>query len=290
MEVKVISKSKLAVPSASGIVKHKDAYYIIGDNTPWIFKLNEQMDVVGKTLIADSVFIEDSIIQKSEKPDFEGLELVNENEILLFGSGSKTPEREHVIRYNLENKSIEKYHLTEFYAGLRAHDILKDSELNIEALACFRNRLYILNRRKNVIFEYTLTDFLDYLGKRIEFPVPKIYEVMLPSSNGIDAGLSGATMFTETKMLITASLEATDNAYDDGEILGSYVGVIDLSNENNGVVLSNCALIQKEGETLPIKVESVTIDKIYSDAIELILVTDNDGGDSEILKAQVALD
>lgn len=121
-------------------------------------------------------------------------------------------------------------------------------------------------------------------------PQISVSEVRLPEINGIEAGFSGATTFPGKPLLIfTASVEDTDNAYDDGEILGSLIGVLDMENyEIVGEVLQ----IPTPDETgTEIKVESVAIDRIISEnEIELILTTDSDGGDSFIMRGKFVFD
>lgn len=89
-------------------------------------------------------------------------------------------------------------------------------------------------------------------------------------------------------MIFSASVEDSPNAYDDGDILGSFLGVIGIKDR----VLNEDFLIQKiPNPGFPLKVESVIVNHEISDFItDLVLVTDNDGASSEILRVRMRLE
>ena len=102
---------------------------------------------------------------------------------------------------------------------------LTDSELNIEATAFSDNSIFLFNRKKNIIFKFIYKEFLAHLKGEPAFPKVEISQFSLPKINGIEAGFSGATaMKLAPKIVFTASVEATSYAYNDGAILGSFVG------------------------------------------------------------------
>ena len=177
---------------------------------------------------------------------------------------------------------IERYGTTDFYGNLRNLPILQDSELNIEA-AAFRNEyIFLFNRRKNLIISFVYKSLLNHIRSERAFPKPEISQFHLPEINGIEAGFTGATVLKgQPKIIVTASVEDTDNAYDDGEILGSFIGMIDTSSNKVANTFKFC-LIQNTDDCL--KVESVTIEEeISSGETKVIPVTDDDLGNSTIL-------
>src|SRR5690606_20368636 len=126
--------------------------------------------------------------------------------------------------------TVEKYDISNFYNNLRKLPIFKDSELNIEATAFHNNQIFLFNRKKNLIIKFQYKALLSYIKGERDFPKPEIKQYSLPIINGIEAGFSGATaLLGEPRIIFTASVENTDNAYDDGEILGSFIGMIDIS-------------------------------------------------------------
>lgn len=272
------------VPSGSGLVKHGDTYYVIGDDSPYLFCLDKVFNIISKTRLVDSGNIIDGRIIKSEKPDFESLEMIGENEMVIFGSGSKSPERDIFIRVLFKDTiEIEKYAFKAFYDKLKSLPILKNSELNIEATAFHKNKILLFNRRKNLIIRFDYKALLSYIKDEIDFPEPEIKEYFLPKINGIESGFSGATTLkNESKIIFTASVEDTDNAYDDGEILGSLIGMIDITNDTLGDISDYCLIPNTE---INLKVESVTVEEeISSGKTKVVLVTDDDLGNSIIIE------
>lgn len=275
------------IPSGSGIIKSGNMYYVIGDDSPFLFSLNKEFKTIAKTRLLDSVQFSDERIIKSIKPDFEALEMVGEHEAVVFGSGSRSPQRNVFMRILLKDSfSIETYDISGFYENLRHFPILHDSELNIEATAFHNNQIFLFNRKKNLVIRFEYNELLAYLRGETAFPKPEIKSFALPTINGIEAGFSGATALKgEAKIIFTASVENTNNAYDDGDILGSFIGMIDISNNNISDDFNYCEIPNTETH---LKVESVTVEKeTASGKTEVILITDDDKGNSIILKGML---
>lgn len=286
MEINILNKIKIdKISGGSGIVKSGDTYHIIGDDSPFLFSLNSDFKISSKTPLLDSVNFSDKRIIKSKKPDFEAIEMIEKNEIVVFGSGSKSPQRNSFMRILLKDSLIiEKYDISHLYSNLRNLPLFKDSELNIEATAFHNNQIFLFNRKKNLIIRFEYKELLTYLRGEIPFPHPEIRQFFLPKIKGIEAGFSGATALKgEPKIIFTASVEDTYNAYDDGEVLGSFIGMIDISNNNVAESFRYCQ-IPNTGANL--KVESVTIEKeISSGKTRVILITDDDKGNSTLIRS-----
>lgn len=286
MKLAILNTFKIEeIPSGSGIAKSGDFYYVIGDDSPFLYKLNEAFNIVSQIRLIDSDYLTNNRIIKSEKPDFESLEMIGDNELVILGSGSKSPQRDIFIRIILEEPMIiEKYNISDLYNHLRNLPIFIDSELNIEATAFSDNQLFLFNRNKNLIILFRYTDLLSFIKGEIAFPKPEIKEFRLPEINGIEAGFSGATTLkSEPKIIFTASVEDTDNAYDDGEILGSYIGIIDISNNYELNIINYCQIPNTDDN---LKVESVTVEEeITSGNTKVILITDDDMGNSILIES-----
>lgn len=286
MHITILDKIKLDdIPSGSGISKAESGYYVIGDDSPFLFALNEEFQVTSKTPLVQMLPSSDGRIPKSEKPDFETLERISENELVMFGSGSKSPQRDVFIRILLtDSMHIEKYEISSFYKTLKSLPVFSNSELNIEATAFHNGQLFLLNRKKNLVIQLVYTEFLNFLNGKSEFPQLDIREYSLPRINGVEAGFSGATTLKhQSKIMFTASVEDTENAYDDGEILGSFIGMIDIDGKNISESFDFCQIPDDDGT---LKVESVCIGKEISNTkTEVILMTDDDKGNSVLLKS-----
>ena len=123
MKLTIISQKTLGhIPSASGIEIIDDAIYVMGDNSPWLFKLNKSYKLTGKLSIASGKNLVNREIPKSLKPDFEAMTSIGPDKnkkLLLFGSGSKSPQRDIMLQINVCGKSrIKTYSLKKLYIPL----------------------------------------------------------------------------------------------------------------------------------------------------------------------------
>lgn len=274
------------LPSGSGIVVYQDNYYAIGDDSPFLFQLNNDFEIIRKIPFLDPI-PDTERIPKSIKPDFEALELIGENEMIVFGSGSKSPERDVFTRILLNDSvAIEKYDISSFYKNLKNLPSFKGSELNIEAAAYHGNHIFLFNRKKNLVIRFNYEELLTYIKGERTFPQPVIKQFVLPKIKGIEAGFSGATTLKrKPKIIFTASVENTDNAYDDGEILGSFLGMIDISNTAISASYAFCEIPNTE---VNLKVESVSVvEEIEPGRTKVVLITDDDKGNSILLHSEL---
>lgn len=277
------------VPSASGIVKFKDGFYAIGDDSPYLFHIDKNFELLSKYQIHSSENLNGHTIPKISKPDFEAMEMINESEILIFGSGSKSPERDVCILVDIGKEIVYKtYDISLFYEHLRSLEIMQGYELDIEGLAHDDHLLYLFNRGRNIIFSFSYHEFIAYCKTGINIPIPKTNLYSLSKIKDLEAGFSGATTLGNQPYLIfAAAVEDAPNAYEDGEILGSFLGVIKM---NKGMIADDFLIQQIPNLGFPLKVESVIVDKVISDTqTDLILVTDNDGTPSEVIRLRMTL-
>ncbi|MCO6499680.1 MAG: hypothetical protein J5I47_04780 [Vicingus serpentipes] len=296
MIVRIIQHKLITgLPSASGITILNNSLYIIGDDTPFLYKLDEDFFISEQIKIHDAVPGLDGRISKQIKPDLEAITEVKwgkDKDILIFGSGSKSPEREALIRIDMDKlPDVQHYSLDKIYDKIKDIKSVSDEDLNIEGAGTSDDRLYLLNRGKNYLFEFDLEDFKKYLqGEKERVPEPKSYQFTLPEIDGIEAGFSGACLLpNEKKMIFTASVENTSDWINDGEVLGSFIGIIPLKN------LKECKPIcvqVVDDKSLPYsgKIESITIRSMNPDgSYSALAVTDNDDGESELLELEIKL-
>jgi hypothetical protein len=281
------------VPSASGIEKIGNIYYLIGDNSPWLYQMSNSSTVLRKVLLTQQDELVDGVIPKSNKHDFEAMCALKWNDktaLFLFGSGSKWPSRNTgICVFTSENNEIKTYDLTDFYLQLMDEAKIDEEELNIEAAATLDDKIYLFNRGKNKLVSFKIEDFIAFLEKKKEKLKMKCVSVDLPEINGIKAGFSGATADENNKrMIFTCSVENTSDWVNDGEVLGSFIGYIDLD-EIHHHIQPEAILITDKNEPLLAKVESVAIDSQNNKGYFLSLVTDSDGGISEWLKVRYHL-
>lgn len=275
--------------SASGIVKFQDSYYIIGDDSPYLFQLDSEFQLIKKIQIFSKKKLQDGRLPKNVKPDFECITVVpwgNDNDLLIFGSG-ESEEREILIKIDIDEgkERVESYSLKNFYKHLYKES--KGGEkLNIEGAGFWDNHLILLNRTDNTLFLIDFDDFKEYVKDK-DNDKPKVESIVLklPSINGMSARFSGATVVQDEDILIfTASVENDPNWIVSENIVCSYLGIIDLNQLNNDEPI--CKLIMKNNNPIQEKVESIYVIKKNETVIELAGVIDNDDGSSKLIEIE----
>lgn len=272
------------ITGASGVISIEDNIFIICDNSPYLYKLDKNLSVVDKIAIYDTTGFINGEIAKKDKPDFESMELIG-NCIYILGSGSKSPQRDILVKVFLNDMSVSTINTSAFYSNLALIPEMNNIELNIEGLAYYNDSVYLFNRMNNMIIAFELSDFDNAINNVDIFPNYKTVVLKLPKIDGIEAGLSGATIQQSTgKLYFTASVENTEDSYNDGKILGSFAASAPVSSLYNEASF-NIFQIDNNGD--PIKAESICIISNQSDNnISLGIVTDSDGGESLFLKLQ----
>lgn len=270
-------------PSGSGIGYANGKLYAIGDDSPFLYAINTDFQIENKILLyqESEENFKGNRIKKKKKMDFETLEMISDKELVIFGSGSKSPQRDVFIRVILEDKPvIERYFISSFYDTIRNSKPLKNAELNIEATAYNNGFLYLFNRANNVIIKTNYQTFLKSL-KTNQVPDLSFSQAKLPIIEGVEAGFSGATFLSNSEIVVTASVEATDDAYNDGEIIGSLIGIVNISNFDQPEIKSFTNIPNAEQN---LKVESVTVVSASEKDCTMVLITDDDQGNTRLIK------
>jgi hypothetical protein len=197
-------------------------------------------------------------IAKKDKADFEAITLF-ENKLYLFGSGS-TKKRNTRVTFNLLNNEIKEKDLSKIYKRLIESISIADNDLNIEGTIITAKTIYFFQRGNssnaaNGVFCY------DRKNKTVEFKL-----ITLPKINGIEATFTDAILIDDSIYFLAAA-ENTNSTYDDGEVLGSIIGTIDLKT----MKLENSIQISDKQ-----KFEGLTLYKKTATQIELLLCEDND--------------
>lgn len=292
MEILISKKLLLEeIPSASGVEVFGEAIYIIGDDSSWLFRLDQNYKIKERVPLLPKQELSDRAIAKAHKPDFEAMTFArirNEKTLLIFGSGSKPMMRDALVMVFPESgHRVESFNLSKLYGSLRKDHIAEGRELNIEAATADENCLYLFHRGNilgnNLMFSFALKEFCDYVfGLQEEIPICEARSFELPKVAGIVSGFSGASMLDQTRIVFSSSVEDTKNEIDDGAVLGSFIGILDLK---TGQIESR--LLQEKDSPLLSKVESVALGKVSRGIYSLLAVTDSDGGHSELLEIEL---
>jgi hypothetical protein len=285
-----IESSRLAdsIPSGSGIAVRDDSAYIIGDDAIGLYKVSIET-LKGRKINFRHVDTTLYRIAKPVKHDYESAAIGtshNKKYLLAFGSGTLSPYRDSLLFIDVDDETKqETISLAEFYKTICEKNSIKKENLNIEAATIAGNDLYLFNRGNNMVLAINWQDFLDrvsILPKKRALPDVKTYVIELPGISAIPARFSGATTLDEHTILFTASLEDTKNWIDDGDILGSYIGILHLSEA--GPRLGQTFLLKKDTQPLKVKLESLDVLSASKDKIVVECVADNDDGSSTFYK------
>jgi len=284
-----------SIPSGSGLAKVDQHLYIISDDSPYFFQLDLQYQLQQKIGIKNGPKSKEYRIPKKIKPDYESLATAQINGapfLLAFGSGSLSPTRDSLLLINLADlKNPQTYDLTHLYYLIKGAANLPEAELNMEGSAIIGEDLFLFNRGQNVMIQTNWARLLLFLkgGPNILEPEFKIHRIALPQINGVNPGFSGACQLgQENKILFTASVENTKSWVEDGEILGSFIGILDVEKLTSDPLESAALLTDKNGRTVIEKVESIEfLKKESTGEIKALALTDDDQGGSKILEITI---
>ena len=294
-DLKILEKFSFSPDSAigalSGVAYLGDYLYFVGDDVRYLLKTSLKNKITATTTFEKVPLLESSeqealtVLSKAEKPDYEALSCIIFNEqlhLLVMGSGS-TEKRKQALLYNPSN------HQVQTLLDKLDYDYLQNSvaltggaDLNIEAVCSDNHHLYIFQRGNINHFHGVLVFGLEKIQahKSLENALIRSFNLTLPEINGSVSGISDAYFFVDKNVIVaTAAVEQTLNTYDDGAVLGSYILVL----SPKGEVLDSFLIQDAEGNTLAIKVEGITWLESNADGEVFLLVTDSDGGFSEVI-------
>ena len=281
------------VPSASGIVCKGENIWMIGDDASSLYELDSKNEILSSYQVSFMSRKENGRINKAIKPDFESMDYFD-NKIIVMGSGSSIISRDTAVIISYKTKEI----ITKMSFRLLFDEFLRlgkfDStqSINMEGLASDDSHFYLLHRGnicgKNLIFQIEKKDFLQYIGTG-KLPKIKIHHFELPKINGFQSGFSGACISPDKNyLLFTSSVESTSDVYHDGEVLGSFIGMIPITGANAWSKNTSFPLM-KHDSVLATKLESICIKSQDDDKLNLVCVSDNDNGESGIYQISIDL-
>jgi len=290
MDFSIIKQKKIEVPAVSGLEVYGDKLLMISDNTEGLSICNLSGNLIETIALKKGDEFPSQVLEKKEKSDYEACTIIskeNEEYLFLIGSGSKKENRNKAKLISLtDNYKVKNFDLEKFYDFLRSKFDIDLVDFNIEALAYHDNKLYFFNRGKNEIFVVKKSAFFDFLeGEKQNFKFNR-HKMNLNAIDGLFAGVSGATITSNGIVIITASAERTSDWYNDGEIVGSSVGWFRLS-EMQSEFKVNTQILKENGIVLKTKIESVAVHTNDQHKAKLLLVSDNDGADSELFNMDI---
>ncbi len=275
-----------SIPSGSGIEKWQDKIYIVGDDSNFLFELNNDWELTKAIRLFDRPTDENERIMKPIKPDLEAVTLVPPSHLLAMGSGTLPELRDVGVLLNLAAQDeLEYLNFNEIYETLRSIT----SQVNIEGACNVDDKIILLNRGDNQHSNQLIITNWNRKQLSVEKQLD-IHFLDLPQIENINAGFTGCVHLPETDMMIfCASAEDTSNGYDDGMIKGSLLGVMQNFTSqiaHHEVKISDIMIPEFfKGK----KIESVCIDEfINRNEVTILVVADNDKGKTELMRLHMS--
>ncbi|MDD2675315.1 MAG: hypothetical protein PHF81_10585 [Flavobacterium sp.] len=258
----------IGIGSASGLIYKDNCLLIIGDNSGFLYEYQMDSKNLKRYPLLENP-TENTL--KKDKADFEAITHFGDS-LYVFGSGS-TEKRNKMIQVNsTDKKIIATNDLSDLYAVMQNFGAIKPEDFNLEGAIYNGESWFLLNRgngssNKNVLFTIegkNLTNDFAILSN--EYKLPKIKGVR---SSFTDAILVGDSIY------FLATAEDTESTYDDGEVLGSLIGSINLKT-------MKIDFTQKISSTH--KFEGLTLYANSKEKMEFLLCEDKD---TEVLETDI---
>ncbi|RZJ67006.1 MAG: hypothetical protein EOO50_07015 [Flavobacterium sp.] len=211
----------VGIGSASGIFFKPGIVFIVSDNGGYLYSYEAKTERIEKTALIEGNVLEN--MPKSIKPDFEAM-AEDDGKLYIFGSGS-TGARNRMVEVDCETKKVgATTDLTNLYEQMKRESSISDDNFNLEGAICSKDVWYFFQRGnggegKNGVF--TVNGKLDH-PKSVTFS-----EVILPEIKGVTVSFTDAVLVGKDVWFL-GSAEDTKSTYDDGEVVGSVVGKMDL--------------------------------------------------------------
>ena len=258
----------IGLGSASGLIYHDNTIVAIGDNSTYLYEYHIDSNTVARYPLVENP--KDNI-PKLSKLDMEAITQYQDS-FYIFGSGS-TENRNTMFQVDAQSKKvIAKTDVSDLYLAMQSFGKISPEEFNIEGAIYNGDSWMLFNRgngktNKNIIFtvdgKNLTTDFRIIAN---DYKLPKI--------KGVRTSFTDAIL-VDDKIYFLATAEDTLSTFDDGAILGSVIGRIDLKT-------MKLDFTKQISDTH--KFEGLTLYKNNTDAIEFLLCEDKD---TEVLESNI---
>ena len=111
------------LPSASAVEYINGNIYVIGDDSPFLYKLDSNFTIVDKTLVTGNDSMTNGRVPKAIKSDFESMAVFKEGRetyLLVLSSGSKMITRDTIHLFSIkESRVIKSKNIRSLYDKIR---------------------------------------------------------------------------------------------------------------------------------------------------------------------------
>lgn len=251
--------------ATSGLFFQQDEIKLIADNSNYLYTYTISDSSLHKKLLYDNGHNNDLVVKK-DKFDLESI-FKHEESFYLLGSGSNDlAVRNKMFVVDKENKIQEQDISTSLTSVREQLDIHKD-DFNIEGAFVYNEKYHLLNRgngpkKQNGIIITNLS--LQQTPIFVPVDLTRISD-NLSITDGV---------VVDNYLYFLAAIEQTNSTYEDGEIEGSYVGIIDLRTFE----VENLLPLSETN-----KFEGISLYKNDESVLEFLLCEDTDTESSETI-------
>lgn len=206
-----VSVRRPDISAASSLINFQNRVFVCCDDQYVLFELKSGQDWIQHCWTEAPHLPENHEERKKLKPDFEALlssELDN-NKILLIPSGSKS-NRTKALEFDLSSNQFSLFDMSDFYKNLS----IELPNINIEGAAAYEGNYLFLNRG----IKSELSSIVNVDSK--SFKINSITQIDFGPIGNIHFHGSELCIF-QNNLFAVAVAEASENSYDDGEVLGS---------------------------------------------------------------------
>ena len=257
----------IGIGSASGLVYKDNSLFIVSDNASVLYEYNiESKNLNRHPLLENNPETLTENIPKKQKPDFEAITSFGED-CYIFGSGS-TENRKKMIHFDAsQNQKIAETDVSALYDVMQSFGEITPEDFNIEGAVYTGEEWFLFNRgngksSKNGIFTIG--------GKNLSEEFSVLYNsYKLPKIKKVQSSFTDAVRL-DNKIYFLATVEDTKSTYDDGAVLGTFIGRLDIKK-------MKIDFTQKISDSH--KFEGLTVYKDSAKEIEFLLCEDKDNDD-----------
>lgn len=259
------------ISAASGLVKAHGHFYAVADDEHHLVRIPEDGKLPCQTypIFSGNLPLETKQ-RKKQKPDleaiafFESSPALQNGALLLIPSGSeKNRIRGALFPFVSPDKLAPEPREIDF-SSLYSEIKKQLGALNIEGAVITKSGIKFFNRGNGDGTKNAVID-VNYTLSPLTFSLERITPIDLGSEQGFAIAFTDATLASNGEIYFLAAAEATRSSYEDGHLLGAYIGKISANNK----------IVTMTKENFQMKPEGIYIDENESKT-RFYFVTDPD--------------
>jgi len=244
------------ITAPSGLWYTQNVLFVISDSSHFLYQYD-----IAKKLLLKFPLVKDAKenIEKAEKPDLESITQYG-NQLIMLASGS-TEKRNSMFTLDLGSDVLQSQDLSVLYQKLKSVGSFSNDQLNIEG-AIYANQTMLLFQRGN---SKNSQNGIFIIPNHQEDGI-RFVPISLPTLDDVETTFTDAILVGDT-IYFLACAENTTSTYEDGEVLGTILGIMHAPTFE---IIEVYLLSEHQ------KFEGITLYNETETEIEFLLCEDND--------------